>query len=68
MLSRMSNFRVCVDQSTVPTMYGVACASGERADRLSTDFAEVDRLVRAWNRSQLSVVHFWEAIEDFRRS
>ena len=68
MLSTMRNFQICVDQSAVPTMYGVACASGERADHLSTDFMEVDRLVRALNRNKLSTVHFWEAVEDFRHS
>lgn len=68
MLSTVRNFQICVDQSAIPTMYGVSCASGEKAGRLSTDFTEVDRLVRSWNRNGLSTVHFWEAIEDFRRS
>lgn len=68
MVSTMRNFQICVDQSAIPTMYGVTCASGEKADRLSTDYTEVERLVRIWNRNALSVVHFWEAIEDFRHS
>lgn len=68
MVSKVRNFQIYVDQSAIPTMYGVVCANGEKAARLSTDFREVDRLVRSWNRNKLSMVHFWEAVEDFRHT
>lgn len=68
MKMRDMNFRVCIDEGSVPTTYGVASRSGERASRLSTDFGEVDKLVRACNRNRLSMEHFWDVVEDFRRS
>lgn len=68
MKTREINFRVCMDEGRVPPMFGITCKSGERALHLSTDFMEVDRLVRACNRHKLSVEHFWDVIEDFRHS
>lgn len=68
MKNSKSMFQVCVDETVTPAMFGVSCASGERAARLSSDFAEVDRLVRACNRNRLSMAHFRDVIEDFRRS
>ena len=61
-------FEVCVEEGESPIWFGVACRDGEKAPRLSSDYAEVERLVRALNRNRLSPVHFWDVIEDFRHS
>lgn len=68
MTSRDMNFQVSIDESVVPTMFGIASRNGEKVCRLSTDFAEVEQLVRACNRGGLSMAHFWDVVEDFRRS
>ncbi|HIY73222.1 DUF6514 family protein [Intestinimonas butyriciproducens] len=62
------HFEVCAEEGEVPVMFGVVCRDGTRAPRLSSDYTEVERLVRALNRNRLSPVHFWDVIEDFRHS
>lgn len=61
-------FEVCAEEGEIPTMFGVACRDGDRAMRLSSDYAEVAHLVDALNRNELSPEHFWDVIEDFRHS
>ncbi|MGN8969217.1 DUF6514 family protein [Intestinimonas sp. HCP28S3_D6] len=61
-------FEVCAEEGEMPAWFGVVCRDGQRAPRLSSDYAEVDRLVRALNRNRLSPVHFRDVIEDFRHS
>ena len=61
-------FGVCAEEGEVPVLFGVVCRDGQRAPRLSSDYAEVARLVRALNRNRLSPVHFRDVVEDFRHS
>ena len=61
-------FEVCEEKEDGPILFGVVCRDGPKAPRLSSDYAEVERLVGALNRNQLSLVHFWDVIEDFRHS
>ena len=61
-------YAVCAGAGDPPTMFGVVCRDGPRADGLSSDYAEVERLAAALNRNRLSMEHFWDVIEDFRHS
>ena len=61
-------FEVCAEEGEVPVLFGVVCRDGQRAPRLSSDYAEVARLVRTLNRNRLSPVHFRDVVEDFRHS
>lgn len=61
-------FEVCAEEGEVPVLFGVSCCDGQRAPRLSSDYAEVARLVRMLNRNRLSPVHFGDVMEDFRHS
>lgn len=61
-------FEVCTEEGEIPVWFGVLCCDGQRAPRLSSDYAEVERLVRALNRNRLSPVHFRDIIEDFCHS
>ena len=61
-------YAVCAGEGDPPAMFGVVCRDGPRADGLSSDYAEVERLAAAMNRNRLSVAHFWDVIEDFRHS
>ncbi|MCB6364716.1 DUF6514 family protein [Intestinibacillus massiliensis] len=36
--------------------------------RISTDSSEMERLAQTLNRLQLSPIHFYEIVEDFRKS
>ncbi|WP_297720880.1 hypothetical protein [Intestinimonas sp.] len=61
-------YAVCAEEGGAPVLFGVVCRDGPRADRLSSDYAEVARLVDALNRNRLSVEHFWDVVDDFRHS
>lgn len=63
---QMDRFSVFLDDNTVPPMFGVECRDGTRIYGLSTDAAEVDRLVALWNESELSPIHMRDAADDFR--
>lgn len=60
--------RVFCEETLVPPMFGVECDDGVRAYRLSTDGQEVAQWVDCCNRAELSRIHFWEAVENFRRT
>lgn len=58
--------RVFCDESLVPPMFGVECGDGIKVCRLSTDGQEVMQWADRCNQAGLSLVHFWDAVEDFR--
>lgn len=68
MKNTQPRYQIYVDESDAPAMFGVVCRDGPMVSRLSTDYAEVERLVDALNRNRLSPEHFWDVIEDFRHS
>lgn len=63
-----ARFRVCKDLDSVPPMFGIFCADGTRAPRISTDYQEVYRLVQTCNQLELSPLHLLDVVSDFRRS
>ena len=60
-------FTRTVDETSHPVMYGIACTSGQRAERISAHGDRVARLVRACNEGGLSEEHFWDVVEDLLR-
>lgn len=63
-----SRFQVCQDLEAVPPMFGIRCADGTHAMRISTDYQEVYRLTQKCNRLELSPLHLLDVVSDFRRS
>ena len=61
-------YRVFLDETSRPKMYGIRSRSGVRGGRISTDFQEVNRLAECCNSAGLSPVHLADVVEDFRRS
>lgn len=61
-------YRVVEDHTTTPTMFGLAAPGGYCMQRISTDSSEMERLAQTLNRLQLSPIHFYEIVEDFRKS
>ena len=61
-------YRVFLDESARPQMYGIRSRGGVCVSRISTDFQEVNRLVECCNSAGLSPVHLADVVEDFRRS
>ena len=61
-------YRVYLDHSVKPQMYGIRSRNGIRVGRISTDFQEVNRLAECCNSAGLSPVHLADVVEDFCRS
>lgn len=61
-------YRVFLDETTRPQMYGIRGRGGVCVSRISTDFQEVNRLAECCNSAGLSPVHLADVVEDFRRS
>lgn len=61
-------YRMILDDTAVPPMYGIAWGEGPAVRRISTDSQEVSRLTEQCNRGGLSPVHLLEVVEDFRKS
>lgn len=59
-------YSVITDQLANQKMYGILAANVGCVHRLSTDRQEVEFLVERFNALELSSVHFYEAIDDFR--
>ena len=61
-------YRVFLDETSRPKMYGIRSRGGVCVGRISTDFQEVNRLAECCNSAGLSPVHLADVVEDFRRS
>ena len=61
-------YRVFVDETIRPRMYGIQSRGGQRVGRISTDLQEVSRLAECCNSAGLSPIHLADVVEDFRRS
>ena len=61
-------YRVFLDETSRPKMYGIRSRGGVCVGPISTDFQEVNRLAGWWNSAGLSPVHLADVVEDFRRS
>lgn len=61
-------YSVVEDQAIEPAMFGLASTNGECFRRLTTDFSEMESLAQICNRLQPSPIHFYDIIEDFRKS
>lgn len=61
-------YRIFLDETTRPQMYGIRSRGGVCVSRISTDFQEVNRLAECCNRAGLSPVHLADVVEDFRRT
>lgn len=62
------SYHIIRDESMMSVIYGVEASDGEAVHRLTTDFREINALVESFNQFQLSSVHLYEAVEDFRRT
>lgn len=67
MENRNYQYEVWSDGGTAPVMFGIRSGSGVCIRRVSSDFLEVDRLVRKCNRLQVSPVHLVDVVEDYCR-
>ena len=64
----MQLYEIIEDRSIEPLMFGLQTLGGEQLRRLTTDYAEIERLARMCNELQLSPIHFYDVLDDFRRS
>lgn len=64
----MQVYEIFEDRSASPLMYGLQIRGGARVYRLTTDRAEVERLAAAFNQLRLSPIHFYDSLDDFRKS
>ena len=61
-------YRVFLDETTRPQMYGIRSRGGVCVSRISTDFQEVNRLAECCNSVGLSPIHLADVVDDFRHS
>ena len=60
------HYEVCSDGAAL-VRFGIRSNSGVCVRRVSSDFLEVDRLVRKCNRLQVSPIHLGDVVEDYCR-
>lgn len=65
MASDTMYYEVFLDRTAMPPMYGIRYGDAVSVGRLSTDFAEVDRVARLCNEGKLNTVHLRDIADDF---
>ena len=60
-------YRVYLDRTVAPPMFGIESTKGIRSRRLSTDYRAVYQLVQQCNIHELSPIHLYDVVEDFCR-
>lgn len=62
------SYHIICDEGELPSLYGIESSDGNVVHRLSSDFRKISMLVEEFNRFQLSPIHFYEAVDDFRKA